>query len=328
MNIDAFHQQRSEEWAELSGYIYASKGHLKNLDQNSIVRFGYLYRAVCADLAFARREYAGDAIHYNLETMVTKCSSMMYEHRAVDKKKIWYFITTGAWASIAQRPGLLLSSFLLMMVPWVAASIYSNVDPSNAIGIAPAGTESVVERPSADFQLTPGEKATTSSSILTNNIRISFLAFIGGITAGVMTVALLIYQGIALGAMFGLTIEAGNGDVLWQFVFPHGFLEISCIIVSGAAGLRLGWAIIHPGFRSRARALREEGRQALATALVVGVSLFFCGFVEGIVSTSGVSAPVGLTIGIGLFTIFWGLIIQGGIRDAQLRAKTQIHTNQ
>lgn len=324
MNIDAFLRTRSNDWRELSALMLASKGKLARLDPASILRFSYLYRSACADLAFARREYAGDAVHYNLETMVAKCSSMLYEHRAIDKKRIWYFITTGAFASIAERPRLLLASFLLMMVPWVAASIYANVDPANAVGLAPAGVESVVERPSADFQLSAGGKAEASSAILTNNIRISLLAFVGGISGCVFTIITLIYQGVALGSMFGLTIQAGNGDVLWQFVFPHGFLEISCIIVAGAAGLRLGWAIISPGFRTRARALREEGRQALASALVVAVSLFFCGILEGSVSTTGVPAPLGLAIGLAMFSIFWGLIIQGGIRDANLKRESKV----
>ncbi len=323
MNIDVFHEKRSPDWSELAALMAMSKGKLNKLDPISIVRFANLYRSVCADLAFARREYAGDSVHYNLESMVTKCSSMMYEHRSVDKNKIIYFLTTGAWASIAQRPKLLLASFLLLMVPWIAASIYANVDPANAIGIAPAGVENVVERPSADFELSPGEKALASASILTNNIQISFFAFIGGITAGVLTVVVLIYNGVTLGSTFGLTIEAGNGDVLWGFVFPHGFLEISCIIVAGAAGLRIAWAIINPGFKTRARSLRDEGRQALASALVVAVTLFFCGIVEGMVSTSGVSTPAGLAIGISLFVFFWGLVIQGGIREARIKSQEQ-----
>ncbi|HMS24592.1 MAG TPA: stage II sporulation protein M [Acidimicrobiia bacterium] len=317
MNIDAFYQSRSGDWRELADLMNSARGRLSRLNRDSIVRFATLYRSTCADLAFARREYAGDAIHYSLETMVARCSSMMYEHRAIDKRKVLYFITTGAFASIAQRPRLLFASFLLMMVPWVASSFYAVANPENAHGLAPAGVESVIERPSADFQLSPDEKAQASSEILTNNIRISFFAFVGGITAGVVTIITMIYNGVALGTTFGLTVEAGNGGVLWGFVFPHGFLEISCLIVAGAAGLRVGWALVSPGFRTRARALREEGRQALASALVVAVSLFLCGIVEGTISTSGVSAPVGITIGLSLFSIFWGLVIQGGIRDAK-----------
>lgn len=315
MNIDAFHESRNSDWYELAYLMNKSKGKLSTLDSPSIIRFGQLYRAICADLAFARREYAGDSVQYNLESMVTRCSTMMYAHRSINKSKVIYFLTTGAWASVLQRPRILLASFLLMMVPWVAASIYANVNPQGAVGFAPAGVENVVERPSADFQIDSAEKSYVSSQILINNIQIAFFAFVGGITAGVVTIILMIYQGIVLGSTFGLTIQAGHGDILWQFVMPHGFLEISCIIVAGAAGLRIGWAIISPGFISRAKALRQEGRQALASALVVGVSLFFSGFVEGMISTSGVPTALGLFIGLSLFILFWGLIIQGAIRD-------------
>lgn len=313
MNIDVFLNKRNSDWAELSYLMGLSRGKLSKLDRQSVRRFGYLYRAACADLAFARREYAGDAVHHNLESMVSKCSTMLYEHRAIDFSKVWYFITTGAFAAIGQRPRLLLASFLLMMVPWIATSVYANVNPENAYGLAPAGTESVVERPSADFGLTAEEKAVASSSILTNNIRITFMIFVLGITI-VGAMFFLVYQGIALGSMFGLTIEAGNGDVLWQFVFPHGFLEISCIIVAGAAGMRLGMALLNPGFRTRADALREEGRAALAATFVVGVTLFFCGILEGTVSTSGISSATGLVIGISVCAIFWALILIGTLR--------------
>lgn len=319
MNIDVFLVSRNDDWAELAHLMRESRGKISRLDRQSIVRFSSLYRSACADLAFARREYAGDAVHHNLESMVSRCSSMLYEHRRADASKIIYFFTTGAFASITQRPRLLLASFLLMMVPWVVSSVYANVNPENAVGLAPAGTESVVERPSADFGLTPAEKAQISGQILTNNIQISFFAFALGITI-IGTMALLFYQGIMLGIMFGLTIEAGNGDVLWQFVFPHGFLEISCIIVAGAAGMRIGMAVLRPGFRNRVDSLREEGRQALASILVVGVALFFCGILEGVISTSGLPSYLGLAVGLVMFVIFWLLIIQGGMRDRSRRA--------
>jgi uncharacterized membrane protein SpoIIM required for sporulation len=319
MNIDAFLTSRQRDWEELSLLMRESRGKLSRLNPASIVRFSSLYRSTCADLAFARREYAGDAVQYNLESIVSTCSSMLYEHRAADRSRIWYFVTTGALASIAQRPKLLLVSFLLMMVPWIVSSVYAQYNPENALGLAPAGVESVVERPSADFELTPAQKAEVSAQILTNNIRIAFMAFAAGITV-ILTMALLFYQGIALGTTFGLTVEAGNADVLWQFVFPHGFLEISCIIVAGAAGLRLGMAVLNPGFRRRSDALRQEGRQALASICVVGATLFFCGIVEGVVSTSGISPEMGLALGITLCVVFWVLIVTAHLRDRNSRS--------
>ena len=69
---------------------------------------------------------------------------------------------------------------------------------------------------------------------------------------------MLITNGLILGATFGIAVGVGNGPPLFQQVLAHGLLELSCIAVAGAAGLRIGWAIIDPGSRPRGVALREE----------------------------------------------------------------------
>ena len=324
MNIDVFLRTKDEDWRELSNLMRISKGKLSKLDKDSILKFGTLYRSACADLAYARREFAGDAVLNNLEVMVARCSSILYSKKAVDIKKVIHFFTIGMWASISLRPKLVLVSFMLMMIPWIASSLYAIQNPENAAGLAPAGVESVVQRPSADFGLTPGEKAGASSEILANNIRIAIMVFVAGVTAGVLTVILLVQQGVVLGAMFGLTIQAGNAAVLWQFVVPHGFLEISCIIVSGAAGLRIGMAIIDPGFRTRAHAIAQESKQALATALVVAISLFFSGILEGSISTSGLPTPVGLMLGVSIASLWWGWIFFAGYLEKKAIARGSV----
>lgn len=315
MNIDVFLRTKNDDWRELADLMRISKGKLSRLDRQSISRFGTLYRSACADLAYARREFAGDAVQNNLEVMVAKSSSILYAKKAVDLKKVLHFFTIGMFASIAQRPRLVFISFLLIMVPWIASSIYAINDPENAKGLAPAGVEGVIERPSADFQLSPGQKAENSAQILNNNITISIKIFVAGITAGILTVFLLIQQGVLLGAMFGLVIQAGNASVLWQFVAPHGFLEISCFIVAGAAGLRIGMSIIDPGYKTRTQAFADESKQALASALVVAISLFFSGFLEGSISTTGLPTAVGLTVGVSIATLWWAWIFYAGMLD-------------
>ena len=105
------------------------------------------------------------------------------------------------------------------------------------------------ERPWRD--LTPGEQAAFTTAVFTNNIQVTFVAFAGGITLGVLTAASLIFNGIVLGAVGGLMIGAGNWRGFLELVTGHGVLELSCILVAGAAGLRLGWAIVAPGYRTR-----------------------------------------------------------------------------
>ena len=93
--------------------------------------------------------------------------------------------------------------------------------------------------------------AATSSSfsfqVMTNNIQVTIVAFAGGIAFGAVTVYALFFNGLLLGTIAGLAIGAGNGVAFLRLISSHGPLEISCIVVGGIAGLRIGWALIRPG---------------------------------------------------------------------------------
>ena len=94
-----------------------------------------------------------------------------------------------------------------------------------------------------------------------------------------------------LGVVGGLAIGSGNGRPFFELVTAHGVLELSCIVVAGAAGLRLGWAIIDPGNRTRGEALREEARAAIEIVLGTAPWLVVAGLVEGFLTPSGTGLP-------------------------------------
>ncbi|MDP8988274.1 MAG: stage II sporulation protein M [Actinomycetota bacterium] len=120
---------------------------------------------------------------------------------------------------------------------------------------------------SADLDLPGGVSAAMSADILTNNIQVTFLAFAGGITAGVLTALILVTNGALIGVLGGIALGGGNGRVFVELVVPHGVLELSCIVVAGSAGLRVGLALIDPGRRRRTDALVAEARAAAELAL-------------------------------------------------------------
>ena len=86
MNIDVFLRTKDEDWRELSNLMRISKGKLSKLDKDSILKFGTLYRSACADLAYARREFAGDAVQkyfvFKKSSGYKKSNSFLY-HRDV-----------------------------------------------------------------------------------------------------------------------------------------------------------------------------------------------------------------------------------------------------
>ena len=157
-----------------------------------------------------------------------------------------------------------------------------------------------------------------SFHVLTNNIQVTLTAFAGGISFGIATVLALVFNGAILGVVTGLAFEAGNGPAFLRLLSAHGPLELSCIVVGGAAGLRLGWALISPGPRRRGRALVEEARRAVELALGTAPWLVVCGFAEGYLTGPSLPLGVQLSIGAALAAVFWGLVVW---RGAQSRAR-------
>jgi uncharacterized membrane protein SpoIIM required for sporulation len=123
-----------------------------------------------------------------------------------------------------------------------------------------------------------------ATSIIANNVQVSFVAFASGMTAGVLTLWVLLTNGISLGAVFGLYMSKGIGALLLAFVAPHGVLELIAICLSGAAGFWLAAAMLVPGARTRRRALIENGQRAIRLVAAAGMLLVVAGSIEGMIS--------------------------------------------
>ena len=131
-----------------------------------------------------------------------------------------------------------------------------------------------------------------------NNVRVAVAAFAGGLTAGALTLYLLVANGAFLGTVLAVVQGYGLSGGLLTFTAAHGPLEISCIVLSGGAGLRLAWALLRPGDRSRRDALRLAGAQAIRVMLLIIPALGVAGILEAFLSPS--DAPIALKISVGV----------------------------
>ncbi|MGO7983827.1 stage II sporulation protein M, partial [Rhizobium johnstonii] len=77
---------------------------------------------------------------------------------------------------------------------------------------------------------------------------------------GVFVPSIILSNAQNIGVSAGVMFAYGKGDVFFQYILPHGFLELSCVFVAAAAGLRIFWSWIAPGARTRGQALAEDGR--------------------------------------------------------------------
>jgi uncharacterized membrane protein SpoIIM required for sporulation len=153
-----------------------------------------------------------------------------------------------------------------------------------------------------------------ASLIISNNIRVAFMCFAGGVVFGVGALVLLAVNGLSIGAASGHFANAGLLGYLWTFVIGHGLLELFSIWVAGAAGFLLGRALILPGALPRGDALILAGRLAMRLLGAVVVLLLLAGLIEGFISAGTASLPARLGVSAGS-VLFLVLYLWNGARS-------------
>jgi uncharacterized membrane protein SpoIIM required for sporulation len=316
-NLDQFVSERAPTWTELERLVADAGSRPSRLGADRVRRLGECYRATTADLALARRRFRGDAIVLQLERLVARSRPVVYNAPS-SRAGVGAFFTTRYWQRIRERPGVLAVSFLCLVVPSLLGGYWAWRDPGPAGGLVPGKYEAVTQPRTAgeDLGLSVDEQSALASQIFTNNITVTFLAFAGGILLGLGTLYVLLQNGVLLGVVAGLAINAGNGTPFFELVTAHGVLELSCIVVAGAAGLRMGWALIDPGDRTRGEALRTEARAAVEIILGTVPWLVLAGLVEGFITPAGAGLTAVVALGVSLGAIYWGLVLWRGTPDA------------
>ncbi|HZA39379.1 MAG TPA: stage II sporulation protein M [Actinomycetota bacterium] len=316
MKLDRFISERKSAWKELEELIAAARGRPERLGPDGVRRLGHLYRGSAADLALARRRWPGDPTTRRLEEIAAGARVLVY-HSPSHRRSLFDFISSGYWQQVRARPAALLIAAGLLIVPWILATSWAISDPEAAANVVPEEYQSVTEarEPGTDLGMSAAEEAAFSSFIFTNNIQVSFWAFAGGILAGIGTAYVLLTNAVLLGTVMGLAVEAGNAVPFLELVTAHGLLELSCIVVGAAAGLRLGWAVIDPGHRRRVDALKEEARPAVEIVLGTALWLVVAGLVEGFVTPAGWGLLPALAVGIALAGLYWSLVWFRGSKD-------------
>lgn len=307
MKVERFIDERQGDWRELEALLAGGRRRRGAAD---VLRLAALYRAAAADLAFARRRHPADPIVARLESLVAGARAAFYAEQP-RRASLRTFLRRTYWVRVRERPLALLVAVALLVVPAALTVAWSMGDAGAAVGLVPEQFRGAVE-PVGDTGMTAAQSAAFSSAVMTNNIQVSLLAFAAGILFGLGTAFVVAYNGAVLGAVAGGAIANGNGLAFAEFVIAHGVIELSCIAVTAAAGLRIGYAVVAPGPWPRSRALADEARAAIAIVLGTVPWLILAGIIEGFVTRAGFGLVPGIVLGVGVGAIYWTLVFVRG----------------
>ena len=140
--------------------------------------------------------------------------------------------------------------------------------------------------------------------VWTNNARLAAICVAGGIT-GFVPLVMLYNNAVKVGQAGAVMADHDMLGVFLSLISPHGLLELTCIFIAGAAGLKLFWTMLVPGPRRRAAALAAEGRALITVAVGLTAALAIAGLIEAFVTPAPIAWPVKITIGAGALALLW-----------------------
>ncbi len=243
------------------------------------------YRRICQGLALASDRHYSPELVDRLNQLALRGHHALYRNRRRQSQRVLEFLAAGFPALVRQEWRLVATAAVLffgpllgliavlqafpefvhyLLAPEQIANFHAMYDPANRrLGTREADSSLMM-----------------FGFYIWNNVRIGFQTFAGGLAAGVGSIWFLGANGIVIGAVAGYLTQIGYTETFWSFVAGHSSLELLAIVLSGAAGLRLGLAVIAPGNLTRRAALVAAARPAVRMMYGAAMMFFAAAFVE------------------------------------------------
>jgi Uncharacterized membrane protein len=287
MDIRRFIREYRPLWSELEELLAIFESSRKRgAKAAQIDRLTRLYKTVSGHLAYAQTYYPNDEIAEHLNRLVSRTHHALHSEQWKSSNRLGHFFKYEFACYLRDRRWAILIAALLFGLGALGGYLSVRADPVNLYAIVPANIANNVDPELIGVGHDELAHASFSSSIMANNIKVAVLAFASGITFGLMTVYVLVHNGILIGALAAVFAGAGRSYIFWAYILPHGIIELTAIFIAGGAGLYMGYRMIHPGPYTRKYAFLQSVKQS-ALLLIGTLPLFVAaGIIEGYVTPS------------------------------------------
>jgi uncharacterized membrane protein SpoIIM required for sporulation len=270
-----------------------------------------VYRHVCQHLALARdRQYSPDLVD-RLNRLALRGHHLLYGARSSRGARALEFLFAGFPALVRTERALVIAAaclffgpffVLLFALQWFPDFIYYLMPPEALAKFQEMYNPTNRRHGMRDAD----DNVAMFGYYIWNNVKIGFQTFAGGIAFGLGSIFYLVSNGVLIGAIAGYITQVGYGTPFWSFVSGHSAMELVAIVISGAAGLRLGAALVAPGQRSRKAALVAAAQPAVRLMYGAAGMFLVAAFIEAFWSPLTAFPPV-TKYAVG--AILWGVVI-------------------
>ncbi len=316
--MNRFLEERKDNWQRLEDLLAMLSGtSLRGLSRMEVREFGELYRRAAADLAIARAETRDPKLINYLNSLVIRAHGKIYRAEAQGVGVIRKFFAEDFPKTFRRNIGYMAIAFGVFagfaIFGFIATWI--NTDFTHFVMLSGI-TEQINSNEQWWLRLNDANQV-GASSILSNNILVTFRVFALGAFLGIGAFYDLAFEGARLGSVFAACYRLNPpfGNSLAYFVVGHGVIELSTIFFCGGAGMMIGYAIINPGDTTRAQALKKKGIEAARIVIGCACFLIIAGTIEGFLSPSELHPAIKIATGIGTGVAMYSYLLLAGRRS-------------
>lgn len=323
MRETVFIEQYQSEWQQLEDYFAYQNASARERRKKGLARpvlsdadFPAKYRRLCNQLALAETRHFSQMLIERLNRLVIEGHRYLYRRHGLGVGKLFYFFSHTFPNAVRREKTAMLWATALFVVPALVLFVLIQFYPTLAYSFADEGTllhiESMYE-PNENDRL--GASRNSESDIMMfgvyimNNISIALRSFAGGLIAGVGSIFITGFNGGYLGVIFSHLQNAGYAfKTLYPFVITHGAFELTAIVISGGAGLRLGFSMLFPGRYKRGESIARAAHNLVPIVIGFVAMLVLAAFIEAfwsaIVMPNAVKYLVGSLCWLAVFYYF------------------------
>lgn len=295
MQINHFIKQNRSDWERLEELIVQLK---KKKKYNEIEEFQQTYQKVARQLSYSQTYFPNDEVTFYLNELLAKAHNILYQSQQSSWKQIHHFFSSKFVGLLIEQWKAVVIAMLLFFFGGLASFVAVIDNPEYIFGILPEEMVQGVEPETLGEEPQEVDASMMSAQIMTNNIRVAILAFAGGITFGILTVYVLIYNGILIGALAGLFWNYSNSYSFWAYIVPHGVIELLAIFIAGGAGLLMGYKLFVPGSYARGYQLKAQTLRSVQLLLGTIPLFVIAGIIEGFITPADISLEMKYAVAI------------------------------
>ncbi|CRK83201.1 stage II sporulation protein M [Neobacillus massiliamazoniensis] len=301
-----FIKKHREDWKQLEQMVTSLNKSKKVITGSNITQFYRLYQKAAQNLSYCQTYFPNDEVTGYLNGLVSKSHNLFYKDQISSGKQIRYFFSTKFIGLLLEQWKFVLVAMVLFIIGAIGSFLSVMNDPLHIYSILPPEVAQGVSPEHLGKNGAAVDSSLMSASIMTNNIQVAILAFAGGVTFGILTVYILVSNGILMGALAALFWQHGKSYDFWAYIVPHGMIELTAIFIAGGAGLLMGYKLFVPGHYSRGFQLKEQAKRSVQLLLGTVPLFVIAGIIEGFITPAAI--PLEAKYIVALLTVL-GLIL-------------------